>query len=155
MVTPNIVARRMIPADRDAVLSNDFLKGDERAIDQPQASVHVVEEDGTIVGVALGLRPSSTDMPANWGNILLRYPDNMSHWVKLMLVKVQDAVNDGWTEGFTQAKDPRLLPIGEDYFGVEATEIGWNPSTHEAVEWEFRTDLVSFLETLKRLDGSF
>lgn len=154
-----LVARRMRPADRSAILGDVFFRVDERTLDQSQASTHVLEEDGDIVGVAVGLRPSSTDSPANWGDILLKEPDNMAHWVKLMLVKVQDAVADGWTEGFTTTRRRNLLDIGESYFGIQAIEVGWIPSEGEeervAVEWEFRTDLVSFLDKLRQLDGAF
>lgn len=159
MVGPNIVTRRMSPADRAEVVA-DFFHGDDKPLSQPQGSTHIIEEDGVIVGVAFGLRPSDTSMPANWGNIILKEPDNMTHWVKLMLAKVQDAVDDGFTEGFTRTRRANLIPIGESYFGVQAVEVGWEPrlatdvTPRVAVEWEFRTNLTTFLETLKRLDGS-
>lgn len=156
-----VSARRMEEGDRAGVVS-DFLGGDDRPLRSSASSVHVVEEDGVIEGVAVGFRPTDTSSPAHWGDIQLRDPSRMDHFVKLLLAKVQDAVDAGFREGFTRTRRRNLIPIGEEYFGVRAVPIGFEPVTvggverePAAVEWEFRTELIPFLERLKELDQAF
>lgn len=134
--------------DRAQILA--FLR-DPRAIDSPGHHVHVVEEEGRIVGVSVGVTPPDKDNEAILGTILLEDPTRMDLLHKLMLTKVEHAVELGYEHGSTITRRRNLVELGEKVYGVKPEPSGWHPVTGDPVEWTFRAHLPTFLAQLRRM----
>ena len=115
-----------------------FLR-DTRALDSPGQHVHVAEEEGRIVAVSVGFTPQGEE--ASLGTILLEDPDRMDVFHKLMLAKVEHAVELGHERGSTTTRRRNLVEWGEKltaYYRANAVTVRF----HDVGEGCRRIELV-------------
>ncbi len=132
--------------DRDQVVAFGL---DARALNSASHHIHVVEEAGSIVAVAVGVTGAKDN--AELGEILLKDSRRMDLFHALMLTKVEHAVELGFEHGSTRTRRRELAELGERVYGVTPEPSGWDPTTGAPVEWTFRAHLPTFLAKLRAM----
>ena len=133
--------------DRAAVLG---LLDEARAIDSPNHRLHVAEEGGGVVGVALWRQPDSGD-EAFLGAVVVSQPNRWDLLYGLVAAAVRDALDRGVRTGSLTLSDERLLAKIQRDFPFQPTPSAWEPNTGRPVEWEIRADLADALQALERV----
>ena len=139
--------RRFREEDRGAVSA---LLGDERAIDSPDHRLHVAEESGRVIGLALGRAPDS-GTEAQLGSIVLEEPTRWDLFHRLLRALVEHAVGLGFTAGGAETGSRRMVRHLRQTFGLEPAVSARHPVSGVAMEWSYRVDLRAFLEQLERV----
>ena len=133
--------------DRAEVLT---LVGDPRTIDSPGHHLHVAEDEGAIVGAVVWLQPDAGD-EAYLGSVTVNVPDRWDLFYSLVRQTALDAQQRGFTKAVFTVHDPRLLRRLERDFIIDPQPSGWNPVTHEPVQWRVAVDLADALRQLERV----
>lgn len=116
------------------------------------ANIIVVEEDGEIVGAAVGLAPVAGDTATLGefrfarGDLLARF--NREIFRALLKAHVEEAIGRGSRYGVSMTKNRVVRRMVERAFGIKSEPSGWEPNTDRATAWTFRVELVEFLAVL-------
>ena len=119
------------------------------AIDSPGQHTHVIEEEGSIVAVSIGITPDGEE--AMLGTILLKDRSRMDLLHELLMAKVEHAIELGYEYGSTRIRRRDLVERSERVYGLTAEPVGRDPRSGRTVEWRFRVHLPTFLEQLRKL----
>ncbi len=137
--------RPLTNKDRAQVLT---LLGDPRTIDSPSNHLHVAEENGVVVGAVVWVQPSAGE-EALLGAVAAP-AGRRDLFYELVKATAEDAVSRGFSKAIFTIRRPALLQRIERDFTITAEASGWNPTTHQPVQWDVHVDLKDALQQLQQ-----
>ena len=134
--------------DRGPVLA--LLGGDPRTLDSPSNRIHVAQEGGVVVGAVVWTQPDAGE-EAQLGIVTVSLPGRRHLFYQLVRACAVDALARGFQRARFDVLDRALLALLERDFTITAQPLGWNPQTHEPVEWRVAVDLADALKQLAKV----